>query len=839
MTTKFGSKVVLLAGIIALALSPYAARAQTTYYWTNTSGTVTTPWGTPQNWTNGAPGAGGGATIQLSFSAGSGAYSASNDFAGAFTNNGLIFGAGAATLYGGQLVFTNNGTTRPVVTNYSGNTSTINNNLAFATNVTFSQTAASTTTVNGAISGVGALTNMGNGTLVLAGSAPNTPLTVRGGTVNLNGGSCSNVFVAPSANDNATLTIASGAQVYGSVNTLYVAQGAGSTGIVNQSGGVVNNGGSSPMFGYLGVGVFNLSGGTFSNVSSYVALGYGANSVGVFNQSGGVISMNAPIQMGRITGGSYGHYNLSGGNSTNSSVDVGNVGYGVFYQSGGTNIQGSGTGLLIGNGGTGVVYQTGGLSTFQLSRPVGLGWAISSRGECTIAGGTNIAGIAGNHYVYFNHVAGGTSVNTLNLNGGLLEAKAMYKENSGGMSVVNFNGGTFQASVSGTMMGPGVVAGSGFTNALDAAYVQSGGAVFDTQGFTVTNAQNLLAPTGYGVTAIPLANLISGYIGAPIVQLSGGGGTGATAVALMDFSGGIVGSVTGIVVTSAGSGYSSQPSVTLISGGIASTNLAAPATIGAVSSGGLVKLGSGTLCLSGANTFSGDTAIPVGTLVVGNALALQNSTLNYTIGTVKFDAGATAYTFGGLAGTQNIGLTNTAGTALTLTVGGNGHNTTYSGTLSKTGASLVKVGSGTLTLSGANTYDGVTTVSNGILNVNGSVAGSVTVVSGGGLSGTGTVSAVTVNSNATLRLTVGANGISDAMIVNGNLSISAGALFQVTNTNLLDGTYRYTVISNAGARTGSFTLPAGQLPPGWSLDERDAKVLRLVRGFSGMIIRIQ
>jgi len=337
---------------------------------------------------------------------------------------------------------------------------------------------------------------------------------------------------------------------------------------------------------------------------------------------------NVKIQLGRQTAGSYGFYNMSDGVSSNGSLEVGSAtgSLGIYYQSGGTNIQGSGSlsGFMIGALGTGVVYQTGGLTTFAISRAMNLGYSGASHGEYTLDGGTNIVGIAGNNSVIFNNSAGSTSVNTLNLNGGLLQAKAMYKGADGGLSVVNFNGGTFQASTSGTIMGPGVVAGSGFTNALDAAYVQSGGAIFDTQGYTVTNTQNLLMPTGSGVTGITLGGNVGGYVGVPYVQLTGGGGTGATAVALFDFN---INSVTGIVVTSAGSGYSSQPSVTLISGGIASTTLASPASIGTVSSGGLVKKGSGTLVLTGTNTYAGATLVSNGVLRLDGSLANANLTV--------------------------------------------------------------------------------------------------------------------------------------------------------------------------------------------------------------------
>jgi adenylate kinase len=61
----------------------------------------------------------------------------------------------------------------------------------------------------------------------------------------------------------------------------------------------------------------------------------------------------------------------------------------------------------------------------------------------------------------------------------------------------------------------------------------------------------LQAPTGFGVTNIALLSGGANYIGAPAVMITGGSGTGATAIAQINAAG----VITNILVTSVGYGY--------------------------------------------------------------------------------------------------------------------------------------------------------------------------------------------------------------------------------------------------------------------------------------------
>ncbi len=90
-----------------------------------------------------------------------------------------------------------------------------------------------------------------------------------------------------------------------------------------------------------------------------------------------------------------------------------------------------------------------------------------------------------------------------------------------------------------------------------------------------------------GVTAITMTNQGSGYTSAPAVAITGGGGSGATAEAVLG-TGTDAGKITSIRVLSAGSGYTSAPTVTLTGG--AGTGATATASFGIVGNAVVAEL---------------------------------------------------------------------------------------------------------------------------------------------------------------------------------------------------------------------------------------------------------
>jgi autotransporter-associated beta strand protein len=170
----------------------------------------------------------------------------------------------------------------------------------------------------------------------------------------------------------------------------------------------------------------------------------------------------------------------------------------------------------------------------------------------------------------------------------------------------------------------------------------------------------------------------------------------------------------------------------------------------------LVKVGTGTLTLSGNNTYTGATTISTGTLVAASSTALPNQTalavnLGATLAVTDGNAAQIGSLSDGVSGGGGVQIGASDPTTL-LTIAGNG-NTTFSGAFSGPGS--LELDSGSLTLTGAsnggnigtiggdlslcNCDDGGLTINGGSLRVNGFAmgvavtGGTLAVINGGTL----------------------------------------------------------------------------------------------------------
>ena len=276
---------------------------------------------------------------------------------------------------------------------------------------------------------------------------------------------------------------------------------------------------------------------------------------------------------------------------------------------------------------------------------------------------------------------------------------------------------------------------------LNAPWANAGFATFEAAPGTVT-VDNSLGQ----VVASGMQFAVGGYTlsGAPLTLVETAAGSGATVVRVGDG-------------TAAGTGMT--------------------AIIASVLQGStqLVKEDLGTLVLSGANTYTGGTAIDGGAVQV-----VADSNLGAATGPLSFNGGTLATT-----------ASFTSGRATTLNSGGGTFDVAPSTTLTMNGAidgagALGKSNAGTLVLAADNTYIGDTTISAGTLQVgNGGTTGSIL----GDVADSGTL----------------AFDRSDTVSFPGVISGTGSVIQAGTGTTILTGDSSY---------TGGTTISAGTLQLG-------------------------
>lgn len=406
-----------------------------------------------------------------------------------------------------------------------------------------------------------------------------------------------------------------------------------------------------------------------------------------------------------------------------------------------------------------------------------------------------------------NRYTGGTTVN-----GGTLVLSNTV--NHGSLTV---NGGTFlfppALTVNGTLSGTGGTIDTGSAGTV-LTVNQSTNTTFAG---ALTNA-GALVKSGVGTLTLSGANTYSGGTTVSQGTLIFGKTASKPAAGSVTVS---AGANLGLGLGGAG-GFTVADIDLLWSGAMPGVTLDATSRIGIDTSAGdatyatsqpahgLVKTGTNTLTLTGANTYSGGTFVQAGVLSIPSTTALPgwNTGGSYW---VSRDAGLAVGSavsdteFATITGTGNFADGGFVGFDTTLS------NRTYTVSISNTvnGAlGLVKVGTNTLTLTSGSTYDGNTLINGGMVVIKNSTAlGSTngcTVINRIG----GTAPNYT-DANGQLRL----DGSAGALTLNENFYITGdqqysygGALRSIAGNNVINGWIVVGSSGRIGVDGGNLTL---------------------------------
>ncbi len=736
---------------------------------------------------------------------------------------GGISGAGALANSGELRFNVNNASAAGALSGVISGSGSVTKNGAGALTLTGANSYSGVTTIYGGALTLNPSSPASIGAVTIAGGASGATLIVAGGATTLNG----NLVVGATSADTNAAAIFSGGNL--SAQKIYVGNASGAVGAITQSAGAVTTTVGDP--GFLlgaaagGTGTYNMSGGSLSVSGGNLAVG--VSGTGTFTQTGGSVSAaTAWGIIGRFAGSS-GTYNLSGGQFTTASkLQVGQFGTGVFNISG-SGIATSTGGLAIGDaGGVGTVNLNGGtLQTGSVAKSAAGGAAtfnfnggtlqaisnnlsassfftgltsanilsrgakIDSNGQSFVIG-QSLAGAGGLAKSGFgtltlsgiNSYAGATTVSA----GALQAGSSMAFGSSSALTLAS--GAT--ADLAGNAIGVGSLAGAGTVTNSGAAATLTAGADNTSTTFSgvLQNGPGTLGLTKTGTGTLTLTGL-NPFSGDTTVS------AGALAIGNNDSlgaAGNTVNVATGAALSINMTSAPSYNSHVWSGGGSIVTNNTNGADVGSIIGNGAGFTGTITTTGTKAAFLDADFS---------NAAVVNNATLQIGIsGVVKF---------GALSGLQGIRTGYSANAPATLIIGNLNTNSTFSGAIYDGNVNaplnLEKVGSGTLTLAGANNYTGSTKISGGVLqfaNPSALYAGDTTKW---------TASKIYVAPNATLAVNFGTNQFSsthlDTLKALGTATggFQAGSFLGV-DTSSGDQTYSSPISNpNAGANTLGLT----------------------------------
>jgi fibronectin-binding autotransporter adhesin len=368
-----------------------------------------------------------------------------------------------------------------------------------------------------------------------------------------------------------------------------------------------------------------------------------------------------------------------------------------------------------------------------------------------------------------------------NIEGGILEVP--YDAALGSSEFVELFGGTLMAVQSMTtsrspevaMSGGGLIAAHGQTLTLTSSIL--GSSPLSVGSSNILSTATVNSATGNAVTfantagdgTVIFAASNSGFDGPLFVNggqllLQNAGGLGNTtavtvaAGATLNLNG-----YSEAIPSIAGGGVITGGAATLTINGSASTTFSGQIEDG-IGTMVLVQSGTGTLTLSGSNTYSGATDLVSGEVSIGSAANISN-TINFEGGVLQ----VTGSTYHNLNGKTINGATFSGGVDVADAV----NTVLISQNISGNG-SLLKLGPGTLGLTGSNTFTGGTTISAGAIVVSG-----LSALGNGPVTDNGTL---IIDNQGTQTLTTSLSGGGGLMDNSADLILSGNSNFAGTTT---------------------------------------------------------
>ncbi len=724
---------------------------------------------------------------------------------GGNNTGGISVAAGRTLTFGGNV--TNAANTKTIVMTGPGNI-VFNGAAGAGGAMGFSITGGATVTMNGTggwtgvsakevINGtllLGNNTALGSATLGLGGTNANTPtLAASGGARTIANGV---TLLATSLGGNPTIAGSNDL----TINGVLTNSGASRTLTVNNTGTTTFGTGGIALSESATNRVLTINGSGNVTVSGVIANGSTSTTSGLTYSGSGILSLgNANTFAGTLTASSgttrIDHANaaqnatvsvgaantLAFGTGITSATFAGLSGAGALAL---TNTDSNAVTLSVGNGNATSAY-SGSLSGLGNITKIGTGTLTLTGNSSGYTGGILVS--AGTLSVgSINGAGNSTSVITVS-NGATINANSALASNNiaAGITLSGANANaTFTSNQASGGFG-GAISGSSDQTLIVS---QAGGQTVNL------NATNKQLQNFNGTVSVAVGQTL----GFRATSLSNGGDN-----ALFDINGSILPRNGGALALGALSG-----SGTLGMGTAGGNNTGLYYTIGAknidstfsgviqdgdASTGKLVnviKTGSGTLTLSGNNTYTGLTTVNSGTLALGHATNTLADSAPVTVSGGTLAIGVNSDTVGVVTLTSG----NITGSTGVLT--GSTYNV-ESGTISAIlggAASLTKSTGGTVTLSGNNTYSGNTTVNGGILQVDGALGATAVTLNSGTLKvgASGSISSATISING---------GSFDATALVGGYTVGSGQTISGT------GTYDGKVTVGSGA-----TLAPGNSP---------------------------